>query len=254
MTRTTVLSWAGIAASAVAASAFALRPPVKISDPVPTGDAATTQLQRDFALQLQRRVHDPKNLEFGFSRVYKPGAPLHISVLQNRSLSQDQLQLMERKRDNEQHLHPGMVLNSQLEWVKPNKMVYVESFAPENGQERYLVKEANRQKLEVSVYTAGAYVQNQFLRVKGPAYLQKPTSNPIPESRIGEWAARQYSNPAKSFSGEISGWKVYAERVFGTEDRCISCHNQSLRESGKAVSALKEGDSIGLVVIATRGR
>lgn len=254
MTRSMLLVLAGIAAAVSVAATVIPRIHVSYSDAKSSPKSPELKLQRGFAAQLQRRFHDPKNVDFGFGRVYTPGARMHFTVLQNRNLTEAQQQLMERKRANEQSKHPGQILNASLEWVKPTKRMYVESFTPENSQERLLVIAAHQQKLEVSFYTAGRFEQTKFLRLKGPAYVQEPNSKPLTESQIGEWASSEYAKNAASYSGDLAGWKVYAERVFGTNEKCINCHNMSLSATGKTTKLLKKGDAIGLVVVAVKNR
>ena len=253
MTRSMLLVLAGVAAAVSVAATVIPRIHVSGSDAKSSPESPTLKLQRGFAEQLQRRFHDPNNVDFGFGRVYRPGARMHFSVIQNRNLTEAQQQLIDRKRANEQSKHPGEVLNSNLQWTKPTE-IYVESFKPEDRQERFLVTDANRQKLEVSFYTAGRFEQSKFLRLKGPAYVQQPASKPLTESQIGEWASSQYAQNATSYSGDLAGWKVYAERVFGTDEKCINCHNMSLSAAGKSAKLLKKGDPIGLVVVAVRSR
>jgi mono/diheme cytochrome c family protein len=116
------------------------------------------------------------------------------------------------------------------------------------------LEKAKKQKLLISVFTAGNYRNGKFDRVKGPAFVQMPTSEPLSSEQIATWATSQYATPAKSYSGTVDGWQLYAERVFGTEDRCITCHGGIAPAPGDSYVAPKRGDSLGLFVIAVRNR
>jgi hypothetical protein len=179
---------------------------------------------------------------------------LHASILQNRNVSADVRRLMDQKQANEYKQHPGQVLDQNLVWVKADPAATCELLAPENDAERKIISEAEKLKLQVSVYTAGMYDKGKFVRVKGPAFVQTPTAKALSPDQISSWAAREYATDAKNYSGSVSGWNLYAERVFANEDRCVACHNSFTTASGKSIAPLKRGDAVGLFVLATRKR
>lgn len=219
-----------------------------------SSNSAVAKIQEDLAVQLQRRFHDPNNLDFGYGRMYVPGGRLHASILQNRNASKEILEQYDRTQEREYEQHPGQVLTEDLHWVDASKERTYELLAAENSTERSIIANTKKQKLQIAIYTAGHLKNGQFERVKGPAFVQSPTTETLTDRKVADWASKAYGTDAKSYSGTADGWHLYAERVFATESRCISCHQELERQNTKSPIDLKKGDSLGLVVIAVRNR
>jgi len=219
-----------------------------------SSNSAVAKIQQDLAVQLQRRFHDPNNLDFGYGRMYVPGGRLHASILQNRNAPKEILEQYDRKQEREYEQHPGQILTEDLHWVDASKERTYELLAAENPTEQSIIDNAKKQKLQIAVYTAGRLSKGQFMRVKGPAFVQSPTTNSLSDLQVAAWASKASTMDAKNFSGTAEGWHLYAERVFATESRCIGCHRDLAGQNTQSPDLIKQGDSIGLFLIAVRNR
>lgn len=254
MTRSTVFGLT-LSAAIVTVAVTALPHARWVDKPESRGaNAVVAKVQQDLASQLQRRFHDPNNLDFGYSRMYLPGGRLHASVLQNRNGSKEILEQYDRKQEQEHAQHPGQVLTEGLQWVDAGQERSYELLAAENPTEQSIIDKAKKQKLQIAVYTAGRLSKGQFMRVKGPAFVQSPTTNTLTNLQVAAWASKAYSTDARNYSGTADGWHLYAERVFATESRCIGCHRELAGQNTQSPDLIKQGDSLGLVLIAVRNR
>ncbi len=219
-----------------------------------SSNSAVAKVQQDLANQLQRRFHDPNNVDFGYGRMYVAGGRLHASILQNRNASLEVMQKYDRKQEREYKQHPAKVLTDDLVWVDADKEQTYELLGAENQTEESIIANAKKLKLQIAVYTAGQLSKGKFDRVKGPAFVQSPTTTALTDHQVADWASKAYANDAKSYSGTVDGWNLYAERVFANETRCIACHRAIEQAANPSATKLKQGDSLGLFVIAVRNR
>jgi hypothetical protein len=151
-------------------------------------------------------------------------------------------------------------------------------FFPENDTERAVIAALEARKLQVGLYLFGeAAVHDDadklnYRALKGPGAVTANTPRPqwypsrragLPEAKdlsgtLSNWATmypvaqramRSFKDGGRGFEVEFQGWTIAARPAVASDDRCVTCHRQSVYPQRLA---LKKGDAIGGVLYAFR--
>ena len=275
----------GLASSAVATSAVLVGmshpAPTKTSDPKAIKGFSSRELSAKDILksELVRRFTDRQNVDFGISRVIRPGTRLHLSPLMNmqRTRTKASNDSYRKKPDGTYELFvEGEWINSNL--VKP-------LLSPENDRETEAVNTFKSAKTDVAIYTVGQFELDtgevaaidpnavnlrqppysgfqwgryDSLRAKGPAYVSQKSTVAPRAHEVVDFGRRAWASKQMDFVQEgKDGWVYFAHRVDAPDMSCGKCHgDRTFTRNGERVNlkgaVQKEGDGVGLFVIAMR--
>lgn len=190
--------------------------------------------------QLQRRFSEVDNIDFGYARIIRPDARMHVGPTT--------LKYGDPKKS------PRRVVLKFPGADAVNLHVRTLMYA-ENDAEAKAIHDLNQELGGVAIYTYGLFDLGKMeIRAKGPAYLSK-TSDAAPKaseltSRVNAvW--RSGADTADVLAE--NGWTLHIRKVKASVAQCITCHRKVYEQGSQLKEAPKAiGDGIGLVVIATR--
>ncbi|CAN5373879.1 hypothetical protein BH11ARM2_BH11ARM2_20110 [soil metagenome] len=215
------------------------------------------QARKDLAEELQRRFHDRKDHDFGYDRVVRSDARVHMGPVANRSQSEE-----EDEKDGEtfkKHASSDGWVGVDGKWHTEH---YREVFAAENSTEREtLAKLADGP--QTVIYTAGVFdAKGEPNRVNGPAYLSyigemAPTLNGEKQeesARARAWLKDAAKRLLTTDHIVSNGWLITGHKVVADGKDCIKCYNDGDQayDSGGKPKRMAVGDAIGLILIASK--
>jgi len=152
---------------------------------------------------------------------------------------------------------------------------YTTDFQPENPAEQSAIASLEERGDQVGLYLYGSAIADappsamNYRALKGPAALTRGTPRPnwypsqpqtavVNPDALPDWnaiyplasrAMRSFADGGRGFETEFNGWTIAARPVVASQERCVSCHNNTIYHPTRTV---KINESIGGVIYAFR--
>ena len=222
---------------------------VKTADPVDT-----------IVAQLHRRFTDTRDVDFGFSRISRPKARMHLGPIMVKNdllwLDWEEDEATEKMKDKSGYDSRLIRKKNDAYELKAEDGTWIawddakEQMRPENPTETQAIQSLLKAKREIAIYTFGAFDGGRAERTRGPAYLRQKG----PEAPESEKIKAVAETAWKGGVAELPGFRVRAEKVFA-QASCVKCHNEMEMDeaTGRPFSKkYKKGDALGLILIAEK--
>lgn len=256
----------GLTAIAALAAGFASRPHSPEPPKAAFGPNTMAALET-LKEQLNRRFTDRQNVDFGMSRVIRPGERLHSGPVAGIVPGRDEFPPNRKRSGNYQVQIDGV-------WIDQNKVR--PSMHAENAAEKQAISVLRDGEVDAAIYTVGQFSYDQgetpvdpgapvspftywsgkSVRAKGPAYLTQKAPIAPAAWQMVDFGRRAWSSGQTDFEAAgPNGWRFFAHRVNASDKSCIACHSAQTVDPHlkyKYPSPEKVGDGIGLFVIALK--
>ncbi|MGV3617030.1 MAG: hypothetical protein ACO1SV_17015 [Fimbriimonas sp.] len=215
--------------------------------------------------EIQRRFHDRTDVDFGFSRMFRPKARLHNDTpLMGHWGTYQKEDSREREviKDGKP-FRIYEVKDPEMGWTTMMDLRNRPKMLPENDREAQAIGTLLRSEVDVAIYTFGLLGLEEIpVRAKGPGYLSRRAPDGPPASAMVKFAEQAWrtKNDDVILQGP-DGWYLMAHRVEADKEDCVKCHAHNRPASPQGGiqppgtrTLYAAGDDLGMVVIAVRPR